>query len=177
MGFAVELYFDSETEKSVRNLRHSLLEEGVSSMLDALDERPHISLAVFSNVDVCGLIAHTKTYAEKIEPFNFQLSAIGTFPTDENVLFLSPAPTKQLLTCHQNFHNQLAIYGLVSSPYYTPANWIPHCTVEMNIPDEQMSKAINICKKAFKPMRGQFQEIGIIEFRPVKHLATWSIIK
>ena len=177
MGFAVELYFDSEIEKSVRNLRQILFERGISSTLEGLGDKPHISLAVFFNIDRDNLIALTKAYAEKIEPFDFQLSAVGTFPTDENVLFLSPAPTKQLLTCHQNFHDQLTDFGIVSSPYYSPANWIPHCTVEINIPDEQMSKAMDICKKAFKPLRGQFQEIGVVEFRPVKHLATWSIVK
>ncbi len=177
MGFAVELYFDNKTEKSVRDLRQTLFEEGISPTLSGLGDRPHISLAVFSNVDPDGLTALTKAYADQIEPFNFQLSAVGTFPTDENVLFLTPAPTRQLLLCHQNFHDQLAESKFSSSPYYMPANWVPHCTVEMNIPAEQLPKAVDVCKKAFKPLRGQFQEIGVIEFRPVKHLATWSIVK
>ena len=177
MGFAVELYFDNQTEESVWDLRHALIEQGISSTISDLGDRPHISLAVFSNVDCDDLISLTKEYAGKIEPFNFQLSAIGTFPTDENGLFLSPVPTNQLLNCHQGFHHRLVESKITSSAYYIPANWIPHCTVEMNIPDEQLSKAFEVCKKAFKPLLGQFREIGVVEFRPIKHLANWSLVK
>lgn len=175
MGYAVELYFDSQTEKSVWDLRHTLIERGVPSTISDLGDRPHISLAVFSNVACDDLISLTKEFAGTTEPFNFRLSAIGTFPTDENVLFLSPVVTNQLLNLHQDFHKQLAKAGLTPSSYYIPTNWIPHCSVEMNIPDEQFSKAVEICKNAFKPLLGQFQEIGVIEFRPIKHLATWSL--
>ncbi len=177
MGYAVELYFDSQTEKSVWDLRHILIGQGISSAISELGDRPHISLAVFPNVDCDNLISLTKEYAGKIEPFSFQLSAIGTFPTDENGLFLSPVPTNQLLNCHQNFHYQLAKSKLKPSSYYIPENWIPHCSVELNIPDEQLLKAIELCKKAFKPLIGQFREIGVVEFRPIKTLANWSLVK
>jgi hypothetical protein len=40
--------------------------------------------------------------------------------------------------------------------------------------NEQFSKAIEVCKKAFKPLVGHFQEIGVMEFRPIKHIACWS---
>jgi len=175
MGYAVELYFDRQTEQSIWNIRHALIKQGISSMLDKLGDRPHISLAVFSNVDCDILIPLVQGYANGMEPFNVQLSAIGTFPTDENVLFLVPAPTLQLLTYHQEFHHRLAESKLMPSPYYSPAKWIPHCTVEMNIPGEQLPKAIELCSKAFEPILGQFQEIGVIEFRPIKHLATWPL--
>lgn len=175
MGYAVELYFDSQTEKNVWDLRHVLIGQGVSSTISNLGDRPHISLAMFSNVASNDLVSLTKVFAGTIRSFDFQLSAIGTFPTDENVLFLSPVLTGQLLNHHQDFHKRLTEAKLTSSSYYIPGNWIPHCSVEMNIPDEQFPKAVDVCKSAFKPLRGQFQEIGVIEFRPIKHLAKWSL--
>ena len=177
MGYAVELYFDNQVEKNVWALRHILVEQGISSTLGELGDRPHISLAVFPNVDCDRLISLTREFAAKLEPFSFQLSALGTFPTAENALFLSPVPTQKLLSCHHDFHDRLAESSITPSVYYTPQNWIPHCTVEMNIPDEQLSKAIDLCKKIVKPLLGQFQEIGVVEFRPIKHLATWSFLK
>jgi len=177
MGYAVELYFDSQTEKCVWDLRHALIEQGITSTISELGDRPHISLAVFSNVNCDDLILLTKEYADKIEPFNFQLSAIGAFPTDENVLFLSPVLTTQLLNCHQDFHLRLAESKLTPASYYIPGNWIPHCSVELDIPNEQFPKAVQVCKKAFKPLLGQFQEIGVVEFRPIKLLANWSLAK
>jgi 2'-5' RNA ligase len=177
MGHAVLLYFDQQTEQSILNLRHALIEQGIPSFLDKVGDRPHISLAGFSNVDCDVLISIVQEFANDIEPFNVQLSAIGTFPTDENVLFLSPTPTLQLLTHHQEFHRRLAKSKLISSPYYVPENWTPHCSVEMNISDEQLPKAIKFYSKVFKPVIGQFQEIGVIEFQPIKSLAKWSLVK
>jgi len=176
MGHAVLLYFDHQTEQSILNLRHTLMAQGIPSMLNKVGDRPHVSLAGFSNVDSNILISLVQEYANDIEPFNVQLSAIGTFPTDDNVLFLSPTPTLQLLTYHQELHRRLANSKLISSPYYVPEHWTPHCSVEMNIPDEQLPKAIGFYSKVFKPITGQFQEIGVIEFQPIKSLAKWSLI-
>ena len=175
MGYAVEIYFDLQTEQSIWDLRHALIEQGISSIASSMGDRPHISLAGFSNVDCDTLSSLVQEYANSMEPFKVQLSAIGTFPTSENVLFLSPIPTSLLLNYHQEFHHRLAKSKLVPSSYYAPENWMPHCTVEMKIPDEQLSKAIAIYKIAFKPLLGSFQEIGIVEFLPIKHLGTWSL--
>lgn len=49
----------------------------------------------------------------------------------------------------------------------------PHCTLEMNIPDEQFQKTIEYCHKAFTPRLGQFEEIGVIEYWPIKSFETW----
>lgn len=175
MGYAVELYFNSQIEKRVRDLRHTLVEQGISSTLDKLGDRPHVSLAVFSDVDFDKLASLAEKFANEIEPFEFQLSAISTFPTDENVLFLSPIPTNQLLNCHHDFHHRLTKAELTPLLYYVPENWMPHCSIEMDIPNKQLTKAMEVCKKSFTPLLGQFQEIGIVKFRPVKPLASWSL--
>jgi 2'-5' RNA ligase len=173
MGYAVLLYFDRKTEQRLLDLRRALSEAGVLSTLNSMGVRPHISLAGFSEVDCDSLLSLVREYANGLEPFSVQLSAIGLFPTPENVLFLSPAPTRQLLTHHQEFHRRLARSGLRSSPYYALENWIPHCTLEMNIPNEQFYKALEFCHTAFEPISGVFQEIGVIEYWPIKQLGTW----
>jgi 2'-5' RNA ligase len=173
MGYAALLYFDERMEQRILDLRQALIEAGLPSLMNKMGDRPHISLAGFSEADCDSLISVVQEYANGRQPFSVQLSAIGIFPTKENVLFLSPAPTIQLLTCHQEFHQRLAKSRLISSPYYAPDTWVPHCTVEMNIPDERFQKATEYCIKAFTPMQGEFQEIGVIEYWPIKHLETW----
>jgi len=39
--------------------------------------------------------------------------------------------------------------------------------------DEQFQKTIEYCHKAFTPLLGQFEEIGVIEYWPIKSLETW----
>src|SRR6476620_9490541 len=104
MGYAVLLYFDEQTERHIVDLRHALIEAGLPSQMNKMGDRPHISLAGFSEVDGNLLISVFHEFANGRQPFSVQLSAIGIFPTKENVLFLSPAPTIQLLTCHREFH-------------------------------------------------------------------------
>ena len=177
MNYAVLLYFDRETEHSIFNLHDAVFKNEDVSALDKPRLRPHISLAGFSNIDQDRLVSLVQDYANDIEPFDVRLSAIGTFPTEDNVLYISPIPTIQLLTYHEKFHQRLARAKLESSPYYAPARWIPHCTVEMNMSDEQFSEAMEICKNIFSPITGQFQEIGVVEYLPVRQLAAWPLIK
>jgi 2'-5' RNA ligase len=175
MGYAVELYFDRQTEQSVRKIRQALAKEGIPPVLDPLGERPHVSLAVFSDVDCERLISIVRDYAASTQAFAVQLSGMGTFATDENVLYLVPVPTLQLQTIHQEFHHRLEQARLTPSHYYQPGNWVPHCSVEMNIPAERFSAAVELCKGAFRPVQGQFREIGIVEFRPVRAVAQWPL--
>jgi 2'-5' RNA ligase len=175
MGYAVELYFDSQTEQAVRVLRQRLLEEGILPLLPGLDARPHLSLAVLPSAGAEQLVSAAQEHAAATPPLDSKLSAIGTFPTDENVLFLSPVRTAQLSECHRTFHDRLAQRGLAATPHYDPENWMPHCTVEMNIPEEQFLRAIETCKRHFRPLRGQLLELGVIEFRPLRRVGTWPL--
>lgn len=172
MGYAVELYFDDHIEQCIRHIRNVLFQQGIYSNLIELGERPHISLAVFSSVNVNALVSLIQDHAINISPIDIQLSAIGIFPTNENCLFLIPAVTLDLLTIHQDTLDRFAETGLISLPYYQATNWVPHCTLEMNIPSHQILKAVGICRDIFRPLQGQFREIGVVEFRPIKFLAT-----
>ena len=175
MEYAVALHFDHQTEQSVLDLRRSLATQGIASTLGKLKERPHISLAVLPDADPEILVSATRAYAGTISSFAFQLGAVGTFPTKRNVVYLAPVPTERLLKCHEELHVRLADAGLVSSPYYLPGKWIPHCSIEMDIPDQQLGSAIRLCKRVLQPLNGILREIGVVEFLPIKSLGTWPL--
>ncbi len=90
MIYAVELYFDPRIEQHVRDLRAQLAAQGISLPAGDPAERPHISLAVLPHPDPDALLGVAREYAQECAHFDFQLSAIGAFPSAENVLFLSP---------------------------------------------------------------------------------------
>ena len=175
MAYAVELYFDPQSEKRVSELIELLNDHGIEGTMSELAARPHISLAVITEADEDELLACTAKFAQTIQQFQFQLAAIGAFPTKENVVLLSPVVTHELLACHDAFHQHLAAAGIESSPYYTPGNWIPHCTVEMNFPDEKFTQAIELLKTNFEAFSGDFLEVGVIAFRPIKYLKNWPL--
>jgi 2'-5' RNA ligase len=174
-GYAVELYFDSQMEEQVRSFRESIYELGVEPVLGKLGDKPHISLGVFSKVDPEKLQQITFTFAQKVERFQVQLEAVGTFSTPDNVLFITPIPTFDLLNCHREFHKLLINEKLISSRYYLPDHWVPHCTLEVNLPDEQLDLAIRLCRQNFTSIHGWFSQIGVISYRPIVYLADYSL--
>ena len=51
MPYAIELYFDPETEHAIRKFRGVLASGGIRPILDELGDRPHISLALIADLD------------------------------------------------------------------------------------------------------------------------------
>ena len=170
-GFAVELYFDANTEKSIFAFRDAFYKEGIKPVLGSLDDRPHVSLAVFSDIDQACLEDLTRKFAGKLARLPVELSAIGTFPTPDNVLFLIPVPTMKLLEIHQEFHEQLKCAHLRSSSYYHPGKWVPHCTIEFELPNRQFTKALKTAHQLFKPIKGEFRSLGIVSFHPIDYIS------
>lgn len=172
-GYAVELYFDIQMENEIRSFRESIYRLGVNPVLGKMKDRPHISLAVFGRMDPQNLMQITSHFAEGKPVFPVQLDAVGMFPTAANVLYLIPAPTLQLLTLHKDFHEILKKEKVLSSHYYLPDQWVPHCTLEFELPDDQFDLAVHLCKKHFSPIKGQFAASGVIAFRPLQYLAEY----
>ena len=59
--------------------------------------------------------------------------------------------------------------------YYLPGNWVPHCTVAIDLSATEVIEAVVYCREAFQPISGQFREIGLVEFRPVKERFTCAL--
>ena len=176
-GFAVELYFDAKTEKSIFAFRDAFYKEGITPVLGSLGDRPHISLAVFAEIDQACLLDLTQEFAAKMSGFPVELSAIGTFPTPDNVLFLIPVPTIRLLKTHREFHEQLKCSAIRSSSYYHPGKWVPHCTIEFELPDRQFTKALKTAHQLFQPIKGEFHSLGIVSFRPIHYVSEYLFTK
>jgi hypothetical protein len=175
-GYAVELYFDSASEKTYFNFREDMYQNtGITPVLGNMNDRPHISLAVFGCIDPDPLIDLCRDYFAKSYGFPFQLGAVGTFFGKENVLYLTPVPSIELLNLHKDFHVRLKDKRIHSSEYYLPGSWIPHCTVEFEIPDDHFSKAILYARQHFTPIYGSLSLAGVVGFRPVEYLAEFIL--
>lgn len=174
-GIAVEFYFDRESERKIRAFREEMYQQGITPMLGALNDRPHISLAVFGHAQPERLLQLTESLARNLKPFPFQLNAVGVFPTPDNVLFLIPAASKELLTIHADFHQQLEEEKLRSSHYYLPGNWVPHCTIESDLSNPQFNRAITLSKSLFTPINGTITELGVVAFQPIKYLGDFIL--
>ncbi|MBP9675351.1 MAG: 2'-5' RNA ligase family protein [Anaerolineaceae bacterium] len=174
-GLAVELYLDTAAEEQVLEFRDKIYAAGIKPVQGSMKDKPHVSLAVFPSKESAQLISITRELALTIQRFNFRLSALGTFPTTDNVLFLYPSPSVELLHVHAAFHKLIQQAGLKSSPYYYPGVWVPHLTLELEISSDEMCQSMHVFKDAFTPIEGHFTQLGLVGFRPIEYLDQFDL--
>lgn len=175
MGFAVEMRFDPQAESRVRSLWDELARQGIRSPLPTIGSRPHVSLAVFDRLDPSRIRPELERMAAKIAPIPLTLCAVGSFPTQEGVVFLAPVVTQELLELHRRVHAHIDELGLRVLEHYRPGRWVPHCTVAIDLPREQVPLALDICRgsRAFGP--ALLAEIGLVQYRPVRPICSYPL--
>jgi hypothetical protein len=169
------MYFDEKTQKTLRDLRKTLTDAGIRPVLDEIGDRPHISLAVFSQVDVDELAEELEKFAAETKAMPITLSAVGGFATADAVLFLTPAITQDLMDVHWDFHQMLGELKMYPHAYYQPDRWVPHSTVAQNVQEEMVGKGFDVLRKSFKPISGKLVEMGLVRFRPVESLGVYQL--
>lgn len=170
MGCAVELYFDPHSEKRILGVSQALTEQGIG-----LRARPHLSLAVFRRVRVEKTLSYLEAFARAQEPFELELASVGTFPGEEGVVFLAPVVTRDLLSIHERFHaGWNPQWGKVTL-YYRPGVWVPHCTVGLELPPEQVGEALGVARGSQVFGKVRVRSLGLVEFRPVHQVAEFAL--
>lgn len=161
-GCAVELYFDPALEAEIR-ARWALLDAAGWVSPAAAGFRPHVSLAIFEDVDDVGCRPVIEAFAGQVAPIDIRLDALGVF--GQTVLFLTPVPTRSLLDLHDRFH-RLAMPGMRTlRPYYAPGRWTPHCTL-LNGEPPTVARALPLLLAAAGPVTGRIEQIGLCRFLP-----------
>jgi len=91
MGYSIELYFDLQFEEKIRLLWDELAVAGVPSILQIIDSRPHISIAVLENIDEVQVSILFENYIKEIPEFVIEFPAIALIPGKQQTVFLAPA--------------------------------------------------------------------------------------
>jgi 2'-5' RNA ligase len=175
MAFAVVTYFDAATDASVRALWQSLADRGISPVMATMGIRPHLSLAGIEILDADPLYHGLGDFAKSAAPLTVNLSAVGTFPTAQGVVYIAPVVSSELIKLHQTFHDWLADLGLTSMEYYRPENWVPHCTVAINLPPESVPEAVAVARASDVFGKAQLVEIALVEYMPVKEICVYPL--
>ena len=170
MAYAISLWFDQADEEPIRAIWRQLHELRLSSFLSEGNFRPHITLAIYEELDVSGFVNALGTLTAGIVPFVITLPSIGVFSappvslvTSANAVFLSVTPTKHLLELHSTIHRALAEFGRSSRPYYLPDRWNPHSTVAREVPSDRVPPIIEVCQNISLPISVRVDRIGVID--------------
>jgi 2'-5' RNA ligase len=170
VGYAVELFIKLDESESIQRLFKE-----TNSILADIDTRPHISLAVFDEVDIPKLCIILHDFAARLEPLTLRFSSIGLFPGTENIVFLAPVVTELLISAHAMLHRYLADADMKCHSHYLPGTWVPHCTITAEEPLEKSIESIQKIHSAQVLGEYSFESVHLIKFRPVVSLASFQL--
>jgi 2'-5' RNA ligase len=170
MGYAVELFLRDEESQAIRRLFST-----TRSILADIGTTPHVSLAVFDDVDVPKLTRIVRVFAARTAPFRLRMASVGTFPGQENVVFLAPVVTGSLLKVHASLHDQLEAEGISCHPYYLPGLWVPHCAVTVEEPVGRSLDTIKAIHEANVLGEYTMDNVNVVKFRPVVTLSSFDL--
>ncbi|MBX3011703.1 MAG: 2'-5' RNA ligase family protein [Caldilineaceae bacterium] len=175
MGFAVELDLDADSAAPVIALSEAIYATCGGKNLTDRGGWPHLSLAVFTELQPPLLQELLADFAATTAPLTVTLVAVGTFPASQGTVYLAPVVTVALLALHARFYTLLSAVGVTSHAYYAPGNWMPHCTVGIDVPAAQIGQAVALCRQAalFGPVT--LTSLRLIEFHPARPLYTHNL--
>ncbi len=159
MKYAIELYFDRETEKILFDLSQRVAEEGISMKFSEWKTRPHLTLACYNDLDEQKCIEQLKQFAQRYNPFPAYIGSIGMFP-DTGTIFTSPVMNKNMYRMQAELHDLLKEYDTKGFEWYLPERWAPHCTLALTMRTEKthfIERVIYFCANSEKPAENSLQ--------------------
>ncbi|GAB6179245.1 2'-5' RNA ligase family protein [Desulfotomaculum defluvii] len=170
MTYAVNLYFNEEAENYIMGIWRSLDSMEKGKCLTCYDGRPHITLAIYEDLDVELAKERLKSLVREIASFRLKFLQIGIFPHNKGAIFLAPNLTDELFKIHRIFHNLFKDYDGQGWDYYKPQAWYPHCTLSMETPTEAIPSVLAEVLKVFSPIDVTIRSIGIVSLDPINYL-------
>ena len=174
MTYAIEMYFDKETEDKIMNLAHMVAEANLSTKFLEWKTRPHVTMAVFNDVDEDKCIDLLKEFVKDTEVIPAYLDSVAMF-NDTKVVFLNPTMTKRMYQLHADLHEKLKEFDTQGWEWYLPDGWVPHCTIALNGEDNEdvFYKASELILREFKKMEGKYVALGLVKITfPVEEIST-----
>ena len=107
MQYAIELYFDPETEERLMALSREIAHAGISTRFLEWKTRPHITLACFSDVDEAECGKRLKMFADRHPVLPAWLGSVGMF-NDSKTIFISPVMTSAMYELQHELHQCMA---------------------------------------------------------------------
>ncbi|MDE7322493.1 MAG: 2'-5' RNA ligase family protein [Lachnospiraceae bacterium] len=177
MQYAIELYYDNETESKLLALAKMIADRGISTKYLEWKTRPHLTLACFSDVDEDLCIEKLKCFAQKHKVMPAYIGSAGMF-NDTKTIFVSPVMNSGMYQFQRELHEYLKEFDTKGWEWYRPDRWVPHCTIALTGEDaeEAFFQASDLILHAFKKMSGQFTSVGLVKITfPVEELYTVAL--
>ena len=178
MDYALELFFDQESEDRVRRYWEAVRAQTGIAYLESVGSRPHVSIGVFTDIGTgraCGLLREA---AAHLAAFPLRFQSVGVFTHPQPWVWLAPVVTAQLLALHASLHAAFAFCDSGAFAYYRPGAWVPHCAVAYAPDISALKPAVQALLQTFEPFTAWAGEIAWVEMtKPVRVMETATLAK
>ncbi len=174
MPYAVVFYLDPEKNRPIRKIIHELAQKNIAPYMQAMSMQPHVTLAIYDDLECRTCESKISGLARKIHGFNLTFSFLGIFQSENPVVFLGPTITQELLSIHFRLHELLKDAAMHPWDLYRPGKWVPHCSLAVEFPAEKLPNAVQICRKLTLPLTIPVASLGVVQFEPVKPLYDYA---
>ncbi|MEN8208584.1 MAG: 2'-5' RNA ligase family protein [Candidatus Fermentibacteria bacterium] len=165
MACDICLFLDSETESTIRRAWSILRTRGLSSPLLRSGGKPHLTLAIWEDIEPDSILDDLSDFAKTHRVFPVTFSSIATFGPESGTVFLGPVFTPPLIIVHDQLYRIFREVKDSSAAYYRPGSWLPHCSLTLGLQPEELPEAINVCMDIIHlPIKGWIKEIGLLTF-------------
>jgi len=172
MAFAVSLLFNPDVAEAMFARWTRLAAAGISrSMLD-LDYSPHVTLAVYDELDVGAAVASLDRAFGGVDQISVALTGFSTFGAGSGVCYVALAPSPGLISLQATITD---VIGESCRPHYQKGHWTPHCTLAVGMADAEMDRARDLLELDWRFLAGMFETADLVEFAPVVSLKRWTL--
>lgn len=179
MQYAIELYYDRETEKKLFGLAQRIADQKISTKFLEWKTRPHLTLACFNDVDEMQCMKKLSAFADEHKTMPAYIGSVGMF-NDTKTVFVSPVMNSGMYQFHRELHDALKDFDANGWEWYCPDRWVPHCTIALTRDDEDEAffRASDLVLHEFRKICGEFTSIGLVKITfPVEEIFTVELSK
>ena len=173
MPFAVVFYLDEKRADPIRQITRELARQGVAPYLHESGIPPHITLAIYEQLNCQPCEEKIAQLAGQTHGFDLTFSFLGIFQTDNPVVFTAPTVTQELLNYHREIHALLKDDAVDAWHLYEPGIWVPHCSLAVDFKADMLVPAVQICRTLQLPLTIPVESLGVVQFEPIARMYTY----
>ena len=176
MTHAVMLFFDAQTEAAIQAVWKELDETGTAPYLHRSANRPHFKLAIYEDLDVAASRPRLELIAASVAGMPVHFKSLGIFSNARPTVFVAPSVTPALLDLQIRASGALNDLGKCPPfDFFLPKHWVPHCLLGFDLEPEKLTGVLECALRLRLPFDGRIEEIGLVEFHPVRHLFSFPL--
>jgi len=173
MGYAISLVADNATSQPIRALWDRVSEMEDASSMAALDYPPHITLAIYDDIDFAQVQQATRRAFNRPRVTELSFEQLDYFDNTPLVVWAASNPSGDLQAIFNEIHG--SIDPALCRLHYRPGNWVAHCSLGTSISEDRRTDAIEFTKQPLMPFTVRFDIADTVSFPPLNRVEQWPL--